>query len=217
MRASDEPVTLPTPMPPGGPAAPAGLPLIRAALVLAVGLPAGLGATRVVLDRELDPGTRRIGAWSTLPGVGTMNIDPYARAILARTGEVPLPAAEGVVFTARVDSGGRPLSASCWYTVEGPVPPARYWTLSVTDTAGRAIENAAGRYGFASTAVLRGFDGGFAVEVSPNARPGNWLPIRGPGPFVLSLRVYDSPLGGNAAISYASGLPAITRRTCGTP
>ena len=60
---------------------------------------------------------------------------------------------------------------------------------------GYPVENAAGRYGFRSSEILRDGDGGFSIYVSARAHAGNWLPIGAPDPFALALRLYDTPLG----------------------
>jgi hypothetical protein len=51
------------------------------------------------------------------------------RARFARQGHLAIGQAEGIVFTAARDSLGEPLSSACDYQIEGPIPPARFWTL----------------------------------------------------------------------------------------
>ena len=47
------------------------------------------------------------GAWTAWPTAGSADADPYSLATLARTGEVPLGAGEGIAFTAEDDSRRR--------------------------------------------------------------------------------------------------------------
>lgn len=188
---------------------------LKIALVLLGGAALGLSATAVVLERKIDPGAVRIGPWVTWPKSGTVDIDPYAQAITARTGSVPLAAAVGLSFTAAVDDRGAGLSARCAYRIDGAVPAARFWTLTATTAAGLLMDNLAGRSAFSSAEILRRSDGSFSIAVAPNARPGNWLPVSGGGPFILTLRLYETPLS-----SVASGdvrkakLPSVTPLGC---
>ena len=50
----------------------------------------GLGATWLTLTRGVAFGSLRIGAWTAWPKSGSVDIDPYARATIARSGELPI-------------------------------------------------------------------------------------------------------------------------------
>lgn len=212
-----------------GPAPARALPGAGAVAVAAVGLALGLAATAVVLARGWDPGAVAVGPWVARPKVGTAAIDPYARAELARSGAVPMASGEGLGFTATTDDTGYRLLRTCSYRLSGPLPPARFWTLTATDAGGLALGDAPGtaagtpariaarRSAFTSAGVVRGIDGGFTVELSPEARPGNWLPLSGDGPLVLTLRLYDTPLAGGAAEISAAALPGVARLGCRGP
>jgi hypothetical protein len=115
---------------------------------------------------------------------------------------------------ARVDSAGRPLDARCVYEIGSRVPDARYWTLSATDQDGWPIENSAHRYGFRSSEILRSANGEFVITVAADVQPGNWLPIGRQGPFLLVLRLYDSPLGATAGAIDRSTAPRVSRVGC---
>ena len=92
--------------------------------------------------------------------------------MLARTGEVPLGAGEGISFTAEVDSTGAPLSGACTYRIVGQTPAARLWTLTAYDGAGRLMANAARRPGFHSREIVRNADGSFEITISPEVAAG---------------------------------------------
>ena len=77
-----------------------------------------------------------IGAWKAWPKTGTADIDPYARAAVARSGELPIGSGDGVAFLARSDEKGRPLDGRCDIAVSGITPAARFWTLTLYDTQG---------------------------------------------------------------------------------
>lgn len=59
----------------------------------------GLGTTWFTLSRGTAFGAVRIGAWVAYPRTGTRNIDPYARASIARSGELPIGSGDGVSFS----------------------------------------------------------------------------------------------------------------------
>ena len=67
-------------------------PLILAAVV-------GLGTTWLTLTRGVAFGALSIGAWTAWPKSGSVDIDPYARAIVSRTGQLPVGTGDGVAFT----------------------------------------------------------------------------------------------------------------------
>jgi hypothetical protein len=94
------------------------------------------------------------------------------------------------------------------------VPAARFWTLSLVDRQGFPIDNAAQRFGFRSSEVLRDADGSFQVTVAPVAQAGNWLPVGAQERYNLVLRLYDSPVSATAAAIDRNSLPGITRETC---
>ncbi len=157
-----------------------------------------------------------IGAWRVAAKAGSIDADPYTRAALARSGEIPLALGEGLELVARVDSSGRALDRRCVYRVGSHTPAARYWTLSLTDAEGFPVDNAAGRYGFRSSEILRDGDGGFSVYVSEVVHSGNWLPIGHVDTFTLALRLYDTPLAATAGAGgiETSSVPTIVREGC---
>ena len=61
------------------------------------------------LTRGVAFGALTIGAWTAWPKTGSVDIDPYARAIIARSGELPIGTGDGVAFYARTDDAGQPL------------------------------------------------------------------------------------------------------------
>lgn len=166
--------------------------ITRAVLCLVLGAMLGLALTGRAVRRGIDLTAIRVGAWSFDPDAGRPDINPYLRARYARTGQIPMPAADGAMLVAAEDDRGRKLDRRCSYELSGGVPQARLWTLEAADTDGFPIRNAAGRSSFTSADVLRQTDGRFMIAVSPSPRPGNWLPVNGTGRFVLVLRLYDS-------------------------
>lgn len=185
------------------------------ALLLAVVIGLALGLSSAFLAVEADTGFNRmtIGPWSGSARTGGVNADPYTKAALVRSGELPLGGGEGMTFTAERDSDGRVLRGDCSYLVEGLPPQARVWTLSLYGTDGRLEENPSQRYAFSSREVLRTADGGIHVAISRHARPGDWLPVEDSRSFRLVMRLYDTPLT-TAAGSALPSLPVIRRERC---
>lgn len=178
------------------------------------GLLIGLGLTFAALQYGAGFGPVRAGPWIAWPKAGGGNIDPYLRARLAHSGEVPLGASEGVSFVARRDSAGRRLDGACDYSVSGQTPQARYWTLTAMTPDGRLFANPAGRSGFTSSEILRAADGAFAVALSHNARPGNWLPLAYKKPFILVLRLYETEFSAGALAFEPANLPVVAKGFC---
>jgi hypothetical protein len=174
----------------------------------------GMAATLAALQGEPPFGAVAIGPWTTWPRVGDSEIDPYARAVLAVSGALPLGAGEGLAFIAKTDDSGAALDARCDYRISGGAPSARFWTLAAYDVDGRLRPNAANRYGLTSTALLRESGGGFAIDASRDAQPGNWLPLGEKSRFVLVLRAYQPTSSAVAGALDGLVLPAITREGC---
>jgi hypothetical protein len=174
----------------------------------------GLGLTQFALTRGTAFGAITIGAWTAWPKTGTSDIDPYARAAIARSGELPIGSGDGVAFFASTDDAGRPLDGRCMVTVAGTTPAARFWTLTLYDLDGRLVPNAADRYGFTSQEISRRADGTFEIVLAPRARPGNWLPTGGIDRYVVVLRLYDTPVGVATRTAKDAPMPAIAAGAC---
>ncbi|MCC2113786.1 MAG: DUF1214 domain-containing protein [Hyphomicrobiales bacterium] len=182
-------------------------------LALTVAAVIGLGLTYIAIEHGRLFGAVRAGEWSAWPRVGRYDSDPYTRAKLTRSREIPLGAGEGLAFVAVTDADRQPLNARCDYRLVGRTPAARLWTLTVYRGDGGLMKTALGRYGFNSREVLRRPDGGFEIVLSPMARPGNWLQTEPDGAMKLALRIYDTPLTTGADFTEAA-LPRIIRERC---
>jgi hypothetical protein len=183
-------------------------------LTLAVAAAIGLGATWLTLTRGVAFGSLTIGAWTAWPKSGSVDIDPYARANIARTGELPVGAGDGVAFYAHTDDGGNVFDGRCTYVVSGMTPAARYWTLTLYDAQGRLVANTIDRHGFTSAEIVREADGRFVINVGPRARAGNWLPTGGIEQFAMVWRLYDTPIGVASLTTKEGPMPAIVRKGC---
>jgi hypothetical protein len=183
-------------------------------LALTVAAAVGLGATWLTLTRGVAFGALQLGAWTASPKAGSLAIDPYGRAEIARTGTLPVALGDGIAFSARADDQGRLLDGRCDVELTGITPPARFWTLTLYDPNGNLVANAVDRYGFTSHEIVRRNDGQFTIIVSPRARSGNWLPSGGIDTYELVLRFYDTPVGVATRAGREAPMPSITTRAC---
>lgn len=174
----------------------------------------GLGLTWTTATRGVTVGAITIGAWTARPKTGTSDIDPYSRASIARSGELPIGTGDGVTFTANADDTGRTLDGRCDVLVKGVTPAARFWTLTMYDTKGHLVANALQRYGFTSQEILRASDGSFEIRVTPRSRAGNWLPTAGLDRYTLMLRLYDTPVGVGTRTQKDAPMPSVTTTGC---
>ncbi len=181
-------------------------------LSLLVGSVTGLGLTWIMSDRENGFGALDIGSWRAWPRSGTFDADPYARAVFARSGELPIGFSEGVTFVATTDDAGRRLNGRCVTRISGKFLPARFWTLTLYDARGRLIENSAERYGLTSAEALFTMNGDVEIRLAPRAQSGNWLPTGQSERIVAVVRLYDMPTG--VARSEVTQMPRVTQEQC---
>ncbi len=185
----------------------------RTAIVLVLGaLAAGLGSAWAVLVGQPPLGAVAVGPWTAWPRSGSVDIDPYARAVQVRGPHLPMAAGEGVTFLAYADGGGAALTGRCRYRVAGLTLPSRGWSLALVDRAGRPLD--AGGAHVTDADVVTGEDGAVAVHVGTGPAAGAWLRVPASAPFGLALRFYDTPLSAAIEQLPASALPAITRLGC---
>jgi hypothetical protein len=183
-------------------------------LALIIATAVGIGATWMTATRGTDLGTLTIGAWTARPRTGTAEVDPYSRASIARSGELPVGTGDGVAFSATTDDRKRLLDGRCDVVVSGVTPAARFWTLTLYDSKGHLVANSLQRYGFTSQEIIRSSDGAFEVRVASRSRSGNWLPTGGIERYALMLRLYDTPVGVATRTQRDAPMPSIATVGC---
>jgi hypothetical protein len=189
----------------------------RLALVLC--LLAALFAGAMLTLRSVTPQSRLVatslGAWQFSSHAGAPDADPYARARVFLSGELPVANGQGFTLRAYTDSTGAALARHCTYRLASPFPAARYFTLTLTDASGHLVPNLMERASFTSSEIVRQEGGRFEIVIGPSPRAGNWLPTGAlPGSFVLDLRFYDTPLSATASQLQAASLPRIELLEC---
>jgi len=187
--------------------------IVMTFITLLVAAITGFGSTWLALREQPPTGAVQLGQWRAWPSTGGPGIDPYARAIIQRSGALQLGTGEGVELVADLDSEGRPLSGDCVYDMTGPTPEARIWTLTATATGGKASGEPPSS--LTSEGLLRGPGGALAIAIAAAPEPGAWLRVPAGEPFRLTLRLYDSPTGFTTRPHVADQLtPVIRRRSC---
>ena len=174
----------------------------------------GLGATYLALTRGAAFGALTIGTWTAWPKTGTADAEPYARATIARTGQLPIALGDGVSFTAQTDDNGKLLDGRCDVAISGITPAARFWTLTLYNSDGELVANSVNRYGFTSQEIVRQADGTFEIVAGPRANTGNWLPTGGTERYALVLRFYDTAVGVSTKAGREIPMPAVNTRSC---
>ncbi|HTS40728.1 MAG TPA: DUF1214 domain-containing protein [Xanthobacteraceae bacterium] len=188
--------------------------LLGLVFAFTVAIVVGLGTTWFALTEGTAFGAITIGAWTAWPKTGTAGVDPYARAAIARNGELPIGSGDGVAFFASTDDSGHVLDGRCDVVLSGTTPQARFWTLTLYDREGQLIANSMDRQGFTSQEIIRRSDGTFSITMAARARTGNWLPTSGVERYVLVLRLYDTPVGVATRASREAPMPSVTTEQC---
>ncbi|CAN7181129.1 DUF1214 domain-containing protein [Pararhizobium sp. LjRoot255] len=184
------------------------------ALALSVAFGVGIASTVSALKATVGFGAIALGPWVAFPDAQTENTDPYAKAHRARAGKLLYGGAEGLQFTAAIDSDGKKLSSGCSYDITGITPPARFWTLYATNANDQPMKADPALPGAINAwTVLRQPDSSFIIHVSPVAEPDNWLAIRRIGAFKLVLTLLDTPTAGSSGLIDLT-MPKIVKTGC---
>ncbi len=161
----------------------------------------------------------RVGPWQVWVNAGSAGADPYTRAHIARTGQLPITSASGATFFATRDEDGRTLSSSCDYEIIARPFNAVWWTIAVYDGYGNLIPNKANRHAFSSQSLTVLPDGTQRVVLAPEARPGHWLPSGQASSLTLALRIIrpltvEGQADEDVKQAQATSLPQIRRTDC---
>lgn len=175
----------------------------------------GLASSWYMIDVGTTLTTEKHGPWIGWTSAGRADADPYTRAHFARLGTLQLTTEIAITYLAYTDSEGKRLHSSCEYVVEGRDTGNNWWSLTVFNDRGDLIANAAQRHAYTSQSTALRPDGSFAVTLSREASPGNWLPTGGAGRLAMMYTTFDvrtSMLG--KADTEPKTLPVIRRVQC---
>ena len=175
----------------------------------------GLGLTSISLSTGSGLAAKRHGGWKSWKSAGHVKADPYTRAYIAKTGQLPLPPQISQTYFALYDNAHRRLHTSCSYVVESPAVEAKWWTIAAYDYNGQVFKNPVERYSFNAGSAMIRFNGGFRVYLSQTPQPENWLPLGDNGTFVLVYRLYRKNLTDEQVSNEDDvPLPLIKRVSC---
>ena len=188
-------------------------PWLRYAMLGVAGVIVGVGAaTWTVQAGALGSGSA-IGPWTSGSDFGTADAGMKTRAVVARRGLLALPAREARYYNAAVDDDGATLDAHCTYRITGGALPAKWWSLTMYDTAGYLVRNPANVYSIGNVALSPAEQDRWTIMVAPDRQATHWLPTGGSGDFNLTLRVYLPADRGRGDPPRAI-LPSITKESC---
>ncbi len=178
----------------------------------------GLGSANYMIEDGFALIVSRGGPWQAWVNAGSHAADPYTRAHIAMTGQLPITSASGLTYFAERDEDGRTLSSDCEYEIIARPFKAVWWTIAAFDEDGNLISNKANRHAFSSQSLTILPDGTQRITLAPQARPGYWLPSGDDKYITLVLRIIR-PLAveGNevdAQKDHAGSLPQIRRTAC---
>jgi hypothetical protein len=186
----------------------------RYVLVLVIcALATGIGSGWALLGERPPFGAVRVGPWQSFPRIGSSDVDPYGRAILARGPHLPLAAGEGIQFLAQSDSSGSALDARCRYLIGGSTLPSRGWTLTVVGRSNRALagQDAAA---LSDADLITDESAEVRLVASSTVAAGAWLRLPSEGRFGLIMRLYDTPSSAAIGQLPPGALPRIDRLSC---
>ncbi len=189
---------------------------LHIALAATAAVVLGLGSGAWAVRAGLSAGNVANGPWRTSLTTGSAEADLYTRARVAVGALLALSPAETIYWNADRDSSGALLEARCDYEVAGDELPARWWSITAYGSDDFLIPNEPGRYSFSQTTLAREPRGAWAIEVSTEAKPRNWLPSGRSGDagrFALTLRLYN-PERAMREQPGSAELPQIERGEC---
>jgi hypothetical protein len=180
-----------------------------------LGVLAGLVSLYLALGQIIATGTVQVGPWRTNPAIGSPSASPYLRAAISLAAVLALASKEALYFFAFTDSDGAPLTARCSYTIEGPEPQVRWWSITAYRRNGYLPETTSGRASLNARSVSHRPDATFTAAIagvgSP-AGPGDIAFAEDTG-FNLLLRLYGARPDVAGDLPRAM-LPAIRRTVC---
>lgn len=183
-------------------------------VICAIALAGGTASALYTLNNFEGFNHLTIGQWQASPLYGSADADPYARAQRSRAALLPLGAAEGQRFVLRYDTDGAKLDPRCDYSLQGQVPPSRFWTLHASDLTDHPLLSKQGLpQALHSQMIWYRNDSSLLISVSSDAQSGNWLAINATRPYQLIMTLYDTALGSSVGFENPQ-MPELKRIGC---
>lgn len=179
---------------------------------LVVGVALGGGSLWYMTFRAAPSALVRNGVWHANLEAGSAAVDAYSRLRIAVTSLLALNASETLYFEALADAEGQPLTAACDYTLTGPPPEARWWSVTAYGSDDMLIHSLGNRYSASAASVETGADGSVTIALTPDGSGPNGI-ATGNGGFALLLRLYH-PSENLAAAPDAAALFTLTKGSC---
>ncbi len=159
-------------------------------MLLVLGLALGAGSAWYMTFRHSQGNVVQNGIWFTNLDVGSAAADPYTRLRIAVTGLFALNARETIYLNAVNDADGQPLTAACDYTLVGPSPKARWWSVTAYGPDDMLINTESRHYAASATSVTTDANGEVQIALTPDGSGPNGI-ATGTGNFDLTLRLYQ--------------------------
>jgi hypothetical protein len=172
-----------------------------AAYILA-GLAIGLSSAIYGLDGfGLKPVAGSAG-WQEWRLSANDRFEPYAVGHFLESGKVPTPSSARY-YVRSSDDDGNSLRGDCVVSIEGPLIPARWWSITI-DSSGNVSDSGV----LSAGKVLLQADGHLIATVSREPMAGNWMEPATTGPYQIIYAVSEpTPLA-------ALELPRVKRSGC---
>lgn len=160
-----------------------------------------------------------LGQWRAYLSTQTGDVPPYEKARLALYTQAQLGYGEGLRFVALNDDEGRALSRKCRYSLVGPAPKSRIFSLFAADLDGlplkasNSLPNALHTWsiGYNAQNELR-------ISVGSSISSGDWLYVPKPeagesANYQLVFSLYNTSIGAVSDATKAE-LPVLKRLDC---
>lgn len=138
--------------------------------------------------------TIEVNDWTSDPAIGSPAAGPYTRAYVARRGLLGLRREEAVYYLRVTDDNGHRLRENCAYVLEGGMPDARWWSVTLYAADYYLAQNSDDAHSIDGTRAMAGEDGLWRATIQATD-PGDgsfWISSRNAGQFDLIYRLYNA-------------------------
>ncbi|MFA5077883.1 MAG: DUF1214 domain-containing protein [Dehalococcoidia bacterium] len=165
--------------------------LLGIVVALLLGGVIGIGSAVLAIERSAVSSSVINGPWRTNLATGSEQHDMYNRAWFAIHALLGLNQSESIYYFAYTDDSGERLNGDNVYRIEGNVPDARWWSITVYGEDDFLIPNEMNCYSYSGNSVTYDQDGKYTIYLSKNQKPGDWIPLGDQKSFSLALRLYN--------------------------